>query len=76
MNELLSWVNGFYELKLGLSEWNKWNRFTDENMDVQYSEIIQEIGGSLGAVPSLLPSETASEISFWEGLWEETISWI
>ena len=31
-------------------------------MDVQHPWIIQEIGGSLGAVPLLLPSETASQI--------------
>ena len=30
----------------------------------------------LGAVPWLIPSETASEILSWEGSWEETISWI
>ena len=45
-------------------------------MDVQHSGITQKIGGSLGAVPWLLPSETASEILSWEGFWEETISWI
>ncbi len=40
------------------------------------TRITPEIGGSLGAVPWLLPSETASEILSWEGSWEETISWI
>ncbi len=77
MNELLSWVNGFfYELNWVYLNENEWNRFTDENMDVQHSGITQKIGGSLGAVPWLLSSETASEILSWEGFWEETISWV
>ena len=76
MNKLLSWVIYLYGLKLGLSEWKWMKQFTDENMDVQHSRITQKFGGSLGAAPWLLLSETASEKLSWEGFWDKIISWI
>ncbi len=58
---LVGWM-GFMSWNWVYLNENEWNRITDENRDAQHSGITQKIGGSLGAVPWLLPSETASQI--------------
>ena len=60
---VLMLLNRTMSLKIGLTVGNEWYRFPGKTTDVQHPVISEEIGGSLGAVPWLALSVTASRIS-------------